>query len=117
MSSIISVDKLSKIRDYLKPDIEIKLVDFDRETGYLDLNNLKAELSKKTAAVYFENPSYLGHVEIHGEEISNLAHKHGAIVVVGVDPISLGILTPPVDYGADIVCGDIQSLGMHMQFG
>jgi glycine dehydrogenase subunit 1 len=37
--------------------------------------------------------------------------------VVGVDPISLGVLTPPADYGADIVCGDIQPLGMHMQFG
>jgi glycine dehydrogenase subunit 1 len=37
--------------------------------------------------------------------------------VVGVDPISLGILTPPVEYGGDIVCGDIQPLGMHMQFG
>jgi len=36
---------------------------------------------------------------------------------VGVDPISLGVIAPPVDYGADIVCGDIQSLGMHMQFG
>jgi glycine dehydrogenase subunit 1 len=37
--------------------------------------------------------------------------------VVGVDPISLGVLTPPADYGADIVCGDIQALGMHMQYG
>ena len=37
--------------------------------------------------------------------------------MVGADPISLGLLTPPADYGADIVCGDIQPLGMHMQFG
>ena len=37
--------------------------------------------------------------------------------MVGVDPITLGVLTPPADYGADIVCGDIQPLGMHMQFG
>jgi glycosyltransferase involved in cell wall biosynthesis len=39
------------------------------------------------------------------------------VCVVGAEPISLGILSPPADYGADIVCGDIQSLGMHMQFG
>jgi len=117
VSSTISVDKLSKINDYLKSDIEITLIDFNRETGQLDLDNLKTEISSKTAAVYFENPSYLGIIEIHGAEISRLAHEHGAVCVVGVDPISLGILTPPIDYGADIVCGDIQSLGMHMQFG
>ena len=56
-------------------------------------------------------------IETQGEEISRIAHEHGAVCVVGADPISLGVLTPPADYGADIVCGDIQPLGMHMQFG
>ena len=37
--------------------------------------------------------------------------------MVGVDPVSLGVLTPPALYGADIVCGDLQPLGMHMSFG
>jgi glycine dehydrogenase subunit 1 len=83
----------------------------------LDLDGLQAAISDKTAAVYFENPSYLGALETHGEEISRIARKNGAVCVVGVDPISLGILTPPADYGADIVCGDIQPLGMHMQYG
>jgi glycine dehydrogenase subunit 1 len=49
-------------------------------------------------------------IETRGEEISQIAHDHGAVCVVGVDPISLGILTPPADYGADIVCGGIQPL-------
>ncbi|MBL7063640.1 MAG: aminomethyl-transferring glycine dehydrogenase subunit GcvPA [Anaerolineae bacterium] len=117
VSSTISAGKLSKIRDYCKPEIEIKRIGYDAETGQLDLNALEAEVSPKTAAVYFENPSYLGFIEAHGDEISRIAHAHGAICVVDVDPISLGILTPPVEYGADIVCGDIQPLGMHMQFG
>jgi len=117
VSRTISADKLSKIRDYCKPEIEIKLIGYDFETGQLDLDALKAEISSKTAAVYLENPSYLGFVETHGDEISKIAHAHGTICIVGVDPISLGILTPPVEYGADIVCGDIQPLGMHMQFG
>jgi glycine dehydrogenase subunit 1 len=112
-----SADLLSKIRNYCKPQIEVKLLDYDSETGQLDLNALKTMISSKTAAVYFENPSYLGFIEAHGEEISKIAHNHGAVCIVGVDPISLGILTPPVEYGADIVCGDIQPLGMHMQFG
>jgi glycine dehydrogenase subunit 1 len=113
----ISSDLLSRIRDYCKPAAEVKLVGYDTETGQLDLDSLTAQISERTAAVYFENPSYLGFIETRGEEIARIAHEHGAVSVVGVDPISLGILTPPADYGADIVCGDIQPLGMHMQFG
>jgi glycine dehydrogenase subunit 1 len=117
VSRTISADKLSKIRDYCKPEIKVKLLDYDSDTGQTDLTSLQAEISTKTAAVYFENPSYLGFIEAHGDKISEIAHDHGAICIVGVDPISLGILTPPVEYGADIVCGDLQPLGMHMQFG
>ncbi len=117
IAQTISPDLLSRIRDYCKPKVEIKLIGYDSETGQLDLDALKAEISAKTAAVYYENPSYLGFIETRGDEISRIAHDHGAVCVVGVDPISLGVLTPPADYGADIVCGDIQPLGMHMQFG
>ncbi|MGA9350622.1 MAG: aminomethyl-transferring glycine dehydrogenase subunit GcvPA [Anaerolineae bacterium] len=117
IAKTISADLLSRIRDYCKPRIEIKLIGYDPETGQLDLDALKAAISAKTAAIYFENPSYLGFIETRGEEISQIAHDHGAVCVVGVDPISLGVLTPPADYGADIVCGDIQPLGMHIQFG
>jgi glycine dehydrogenase subunit 1 len=117
VSRMIDPGKLSKIRDYLKPEIEIKLLDHHRETGQLDLDALESAISAKTAAVYFDNPAYLGWIEAEGDRISAIAHQIGAISVVGVDPISLGILTPPADYGADIVCGDIQPLGMHMQFG
>ena len=117
VAKTISADLLSRIRDYCKPNIEIKLIGYDPATGQLALDALKAAISPRTAAVYFEIPSYLGVIETRGEEISQIAHAHGAVCVVGADPISLGVLTPPSDYGADIVCGDIQPLGMHMQFG
>jgi glycine dehydrogenase subunit 1 len=113
----ISPDLLSRIKDYIKPALGIKLVGYDVTTGQLDLDALQAQISDRTAAVYFENPSYLGFIETRGDEISKIAHDHGAVCVVGASPISLGVLTPPADYGADIVCGDIQPLGMHMQFG
>ena len=98
----ISPDLLSRIRDYVKPAIEIKLVGYDVTTGQLDLDALRAEISDRTAAVYFENPSYLGFIETRGDEISKTAHDHGAVCVVGANPISLGVLTPPADYGADL---------------
>lgn len=113
----MSPDKLSKIQDYVKPDLTIRLVGYDPQTGELDIAALREMLSERTAAVYFENPSYLGIIEGHGSEIAAMAHECGALCVVSVDPISLGILTPPADYGADIVCGDIQPLGIHMQYG
>ncbi len=117
LPQIISPDKLSKIRDYCKPWAEIELVPHEPEAGQLDLVALERAISDETAAVYFENPSYLGFVETRGDEIAEIAHRHGAVCVVSADPSSLGVLTPPADYGADIVCGDIQPLGMHMQYG
>lgn len=97
--------------------IEIVLVDYDKQTGLMDLKDLKSKISDRTACVYFENPSYLGFIESQGEIISEIAHAVGAEVVVGVDPISLGVLAPPAHYGADIVVGTAQTLGIHMLCG
>lgn len=113
----IHPDKFSKIRDYLQPNFDIRLVGYDPGTGQLDLADLDRQLSEASAAVLFENPSYLGFVETQGQAIADSAHRHGAVVVVSVEPTSLGVLTPPSRYGADLVCGDIQPLGMHMQYG
>ena len=45
------------------------------------------------------------------------AHAQGALGVVGVDAVSLGVLEAPPRYGADLVCGELQGLGIHMQYG
>ncbi|MFH1574824.1 MAG: aminomethyl-transferring glycine dehydrogenase subunit GcvPA, partial [Acidobacteriota bacterium] len=117
VSRCISPGKLSKIRDYCRPELSVRLFPHQISTGQIDLQVLQAGISPDTAAVYFENPSYLGMVETRGEEAAALAHAAGALCVVGANPMSLGVLAPPADYGADIVCGDIQPLGMHMQYG
>jgi glycine dehydrogenase subunit 1 len=113
----INPDKLSMITNYCLPDISIKQIEIDRATGNINFSTLERAISNKTGAVYFENPSYLGTIPVRGAEIAAMAHEHGAECIVGVDPISLGVIAPPAVYGADIVCGDIQSLGMHIQFG
>lgn len=113
----ISSERLAIMKNYCDPGVEIKLVDYDKETGKMNLEDLKKKISDNTCAVYFENPSYLGFIEDQGEEISKIAHEAGAISVVGVDPSSLGVLAPPTSYGADIICGDLQPLGMHMNYG
>jgi glycine dehydrogenase subunit 1 len=84
----------------------------------MDLGDLKSKLSdKKTAAVYFENPSYLGFIETGVKEIVKIAHDAGAFVISGVDPTSLGVLEGPGNYGADYAVGDFQPLGLHIGFG
>jgi glycine dehydrogenase subunit 1 len=110
-------DLLSKICDYLKYDIEIIILKHNTLTGGIDHNHLEELIFNDIAAVFFENPSYLGFLELNGLEIAEITHKYGAICIVSVDPISLGVINPPVRYGADIVVGDIQPLGMHMLYG
>lgn len=118
----ISPERLGVIRTYcgspsLGGAIEVHLVDYDPVTGALDLDDLRAKLSPRTAAVLFENPGYLGAIETNAAEIATIAREAGAETIVGVDPISLGILEPPGAYGADIVIGSIQPLGVRMSAG
>ncbi len=117
LPNTIDKDKLLIIKNYCKPVMDIVLVDYEEETGKMDLEDLKNKISDKTCAVYFENPSFLGFIEDRGQTISDIAHENGAISVVGVDPSSLGVLSPPSHYGADIVCGELQPLGIRMNYG
>jgi glycine dehydrogenase subunit 1 len=115
---IIHPERLATLETYIGPvGAFARKVEYKRTTGELDLEDLKSKISETTAAVYVENPSYLGCIETAGAEIAETAHDVGALLVVGVDPISLGILKPPGDYGADVVVGEGQPLGNHMNFG
>jgi glycine dehydrogenase subunit 1 len=115
-------ERLSVIRTYCQPtemesSLEVVQVAADAASGRLDLADLTTKLGPDVAAVYFENPAYLGTIETGAAEIAKLARAAGAETVVGVDPASLGVLTAPGDYGADIVTGPVQPLGVHMQCG
>ena len=87
------------------------------ENGQIDLEDLKGKLSDDVSCVFIQNPSFLGFFEEQCKEIGCLAHEAGAQYIVYADPASLGIISAPADYGADIACGDIQPLGIHMSYG
>lgn len=115
---IIHPERASTLKVYTDPaGITVKQVNYETETGQLDLKDLKSKMSDRTAAVYIENPSYLGFVETQVEEISKETHAENALLIAGVDPTSLGILRPPGEYGADIVIGEAQPLGNAMNYG
>jgi len=118
----ICPERLSVIRNYCEPEqmeshIKVTLVDYQPGNGRLDLADLKRKLGPHIAGVYIEVPSYLGTIESEGAEIARMARAAGAEMIVGVDPISLGVLAAPADYGADIVVGTTQTLGIHMFAG
>ena len=115
---LISPSRLAVLKSYAEPArLGITPVDYDKTTGQLDIEDLKDKVDDETAAVYIENPSYLGFVEESVEDIAEIAHDKKALFIVGVDPISLGLLKPPGEYDADIVIGEGQPLGNHMNYG
>jgi len=112
-----SPERLSVIRGYCEPRTAVRTVGFDPSTGLLDLTGLEAALGDDVACLYLETPGYLGVVEAHAHEALAAARARGALGVVGVDPLSLGVLAAPARYGADIVCGELQPLGIHQGYG
>jgi len=116
-SETISPQRLSTIHNYCRSSMELVPVRYDHDTGSVDLDDLQAKLSEDSIGMYFENPGYLGVIEEQGQQIADIVHEAGGLLIVGVDPISLGLLAPPVQYGADITCGDLQPLGIHMNHG
>lgn len=114
----IAPNRLAVLKNYaLGPGIKLVEIDFDPQTGMLDLISLKTILNDDTAGVYIENPNFYGVIEEDIHTLIDEIHRVGALAVVGVDPLSLGIIEPPGAYGADIVIGEGQALGNKMNFG
>ena len=113
----IDPDRLKVMLNYIGSWFDVTYVRDDPVTGTVDLDELREKVSENTAAVYIENPGYLGVVQTRPEEISRIAHEKGALLIVSVNPASLGVLAPPGQYGADIACGDGQPLGLPMACG
>jgi glycine dehydrogenase subunit 1 len=109
-------ERWSQLTNTAGPWLDPERVRFDPVTGLIDLDDLRAKMSEGVSAIYVEVPSYLGVIEHRMREIGEIAHKAGALLVVGVDAISLGVLAAPSDYGADIVVGEAQPLGVHMLY-
>lgn len=118
---IIDPERLAVIRNYCEPDmaneLALEFIAADPATGAIDLQDLQRKLGTHVAAVYLEVPSYFGLIDRGASRIADLVHAAGAEFVVGVDPLSLGVLAAPPQYGADIVVGTIQPLGIPMYGG
>ncbi len=85
--------------------------------GATPIEAARAAITDDTAALIVQSPNFFGVIE-DGEALAQAVHERGALLVVAVaEPISLGILRPPGDYGADIVTGEGQALGNALNLG
>ena len=114
----VGPQRRSVIRTYTEPmGIKLESVAFDRSRGTLDEDDLRSRLSDDVACLYLENPNFFGVIEEQVPELVEWVHNAGALALVGVDPISLSLIREPGSYGADVVVGEGQPLGIAMNFG
>ncbi|MFK7828826.1 MAG: aminomethyl-transferring glycine dehydrogenase subunit GcvPA [Congregibacter sp.] len=119
---IMDPERRAVIANYCEPeqmDTHLRIVEIDSDpaTGGIDLGALEAAIDDSVAAIYVETPNYLGSIETQLEQISELCRDAGAELILGVDPISLGVLQAPGDCGADLIVGSTQPLGIPMSCG
>lgn len=116
ISRSVSPEKKSVAKTYARgADITLAEIGYDRETGLVDLNDLKSKVSEDVSGFYFETPNFLGPIETHWQEIRSILGSRS--MVVGVNPMALALIKPPGEMGADIVVGDAQVFGTPMNLG
>jgi glycine dehydrogenase subunit 1 len=93
-----------------------EVVEVGLAEGVTDAAALAEAIDEDTAAVFLQQPNFLGSVE-DVEALGERAREVGALLVVAADPIALSILKPPGEAGADVVVGEGQPLGNRLDFG
>ncbi|OPL09991.1 MAG: glycine dehydrogenase [Firmicutes bacterium ML8_F2] len=94
----------------------LALEEIPLKDGCTDLEKLAEMVDGETASVVVQQPNFFGLIE-ETEGLADLIHDQKAALVVCADPISLPLLQTPSEYGADIVVGEGQSLGVPSSFG
>jgi glycine cleavage system P protein (glycine dehydrogenase) subunit 1 len=93
-----------------------EIVEVGIEDGLTDAAALADAVDGETAAVFLQSPNFLGAVE-DTETLGAAAKENGALLIVACDPMTLGVLKPPGEQGADVAVGEGQPLGNRLDFG
>src|SRR5437764_13384627 len=93
-----------------------EVVEVGIEEGLTDVHELGAALNDETAALFLQQPNFLGGVE-EVAELAEAAHRVGALAIAAVDPIALSVLRPPGECGIDVALGEGQPLGNRLDYG
>ncbi|NOY84060.1 MAG: aminomethyl-transferring glycine dehydrogenase subunit GcvPA [Nitrospirae bacterium] len=104
------------IKTYLSGLPGAMLEDVSLEQGRLSLQSLENAMDETVAAVLIQYPNFYGQLE-SAEKVEAIVHAKGGLLVMAVDPISLGVLKTPGEFNADIAVGEGQALGNAQSFG
>jgi len=115
VSSALHPEHRQIMRTYTEP-LGLEIVEVPADGGITDAAKLKAQVDENTVCVVLQQPNFFGCIE-DAQAISQAAHDAGALLVVSVDPVSLALLKPPGEYGADIAVGEGQPFGSYMSYG
>ena len=97
------------------PGLEVET--YPHDDANADIDAVEQQLGDDVLMVYAENPTVRGTVEERLEELGDLADAHGALFVLGSDPVALSLLERPADVHADVVVGDAATLGLPASYG
>jgi len=115
ISRAVHPDYRRTLRTYAH-NLELNITEVPLKDGATDIEAVRDLVSDKTACVILQSPNFFGCIE-NMALAAEAAHEKKALFVACVDPISLGIIAPPGEYGADIAVGEGQGLGIPMGFG
>lgn len=123
MAMALSVTKKSTAKTFLvHPDMHphvIEVLKTRSEPLGLDMimiDPAKYDFSQEVFAAFFQYPTSSGKIENY-KSVTEKLHQHGALVVASVDLLSLTLITPPGEWGADIVVGNSQRFGVPLGYG
>ena len=115
VSSTISERVLEVVRTYARFH-GVELTEIPECDGVTDLKAIPAELAKgDVAGVIVPTPNRYGIIEDY-TGLADMVHEAKALLGINADPSALAVLRTPAEWGADIACGDGQTLGMPLQF-
>ncbi|MBW8348094.1 aminomethyl-transferring glycine dehydrogenase subunit GcvPA [Bacillus sp. IITD106] len=115
VSNTVNPESREVLKTYAKGQY-IDVVEIPYQNGVTDLTALKNELNDDVAAVIIQYPNFFGQIEPL-KDIEPLIHEQKGLLIVSSNPLALGALTPPGEFGADIVVGDVQPFGIPASFG
>jgi glycine dehydrogenase subunit 1 len=115
ISSAVHPEALEVVKTYAKGQ-RLEIIEVPNKDGVTDPETLKGFINDETAAVIVQYPNFFGRIEPL-KELEKIIHAHKSLFVVSSNPLSLGVLTPPGKFGADIVVGDAQVFGIPTAFG
>ena len=116
LSAAIHPEYRQVVRTYVQAlDMPVELAAYDPATGLTDPDSAR-QLVEGAACLAVAYPNFFGGIEDLGE-LAQVAHDAGALFITVINPVALGLLKPPGAYGADIVVGEGQPLGVPLAFG